>query len=49
MNRTKGSTLGPRAMNVGSFNYMGSFNYFEPVEMLMAIKTFYRFSVKFKI
>jgi hypothetical protein len=32
MNRTIGSTLGPRALNVGSFKY------FEPVEMLMAIK-----------
>jgi len=34
MNRTIGSTLGPRALN------MGSFNYFELIEMLMAIKHF---------
>jgi len=32
MNKTIGSTLGPRALN------MGSLNYFEPIEMLMAIK-----------
>jgi len=37
-----GSTLGPRALDVGSLNY------FEAFEMFIAIKTFYKFSVKFK-
>jgi len=42
INSTIGSTLGPRALDVGSLNY------FEAFEMFIAIKTFYKFSVKFK-
>jgi len=42
MNSTMGSILGPRALDVGSLNY------FEAFEMLIAIKTFYKFSVIFK-
>ena len=42
MNSTIGFTLGPRALDVGSLNY------FEAFDMFTAIKTFYKFSVKFK-
>jgi len=42
MNSTIGSTLGPRAMDVGSLNY------FEAFEMLIAIKTFSNFQSNLK-
>jgi len=42
MNSKIGSTLGPRALDVGSLNY------FEAFEIFIDIKTFYKFSVKFK-
>ncbi len=42
MNSTIGSTLEPMALDVGSLNY------FEAFEMFIAIKTFYKFSVKLK-
>jgi len=42
MNSTIGSTLRPRALDVGSLNY------FEAFEMFIDIKTFLKFSVKFK-
>jgi hypothetical protein len=42
MNSTIASTLGPRALDVGSLNY------FEAFEIFLDIKTFYKFLVKFK-
>jgi len=41
MNSTMGSTLRPRALDVRSLNY------FEAFELLIVIKTFNKFSVKF--
>jgi len=42
MNSTIGSTLEPWALDVGSLNYFKAF------ELFIAIKTFYKFSVKLK-